>query len=397
MQRNVAHILADCQIGAAGRREQENDQSMSTMTKTTSTSDTGSPGDQLPADHALRDERTLNSPFMRACRGRRGAPTPVWFMRQAGRSLPEYRAIRRGTAMLESCLNPEMATEITLQPVRRHHVDAAILFSDIMVPLKLAGMDVRIEPGTGPVIDDPIRTPADVAELPDVGSADMSAIIETVRLLTAELNGTPLIGFCGGPYTVASYLVEGRPSASHSGIRAMMHTDLDSFTRLIDWVARLNEIFLTAQVLAGASAVQVFDSWVGELTEQEYRSWVMPTASRMLDAMRGFGTPRIHFGVRTAHLLPAMVEAGANVIGVGSDITLSAASQNVGASVPVQGNLDPGMLSAPMECIEQAVAEVLAQGQVAAGHIFNLGHGVPKQTDPGVLTHIVDLIHEAGV
>lgn len=348
----------------------------------------------LPDSHPLHSTRIAHSPMLQACRGVTPERTPVWFMRQAGRSLPEYREIRAGTRMLDSCLTPDLAAEITLQPVRRYGVDAAILFSDIMVPLRLAGLGVEINPGIGPVVAEPIRRIADVEALPDLDDLDVTVMAHTVSLVLAELGDqTPLIGFCGAPYTVASYLVEGAPSPDHARTRAMMRAQPEAFARLLDWVARLDIAFLRAQILAGASIVQVFDSWVGELSVDDYRRHVMPASARVLEAMADLEVPRIHFGARTGHLLEALREAGADVVGVGVDISLAEASRRLGHRTPVQGNLDPAWLDRPWPELRDAVDSVLRAGALAPGHVFNLGHGVPKDADPAVLARIVDHVH----
>ena len=341
--------------------------------------------------------------LLRALDGERPDRTPVWFMRQAGRSLPEYRALRRreGVPMLDICLRPEQAAEITLQPVRRHGVDAAILFSDIMVPLRLAGVGVRIEPGVGvdivpgvgPVLDRPVRTEADVDALPALTDEALEPIREAVRLAVAELGATPLIGFAGAPYTVASYLVEGGPSRGHERTRALMHERPEVFARLLDRVAELDIAFLRAQVLAGASAVQLFDSWVGELAEDDYLAHVQPASGRVLRAIGRLGVPRIHFGTGTAALLRAMRDAGADVMGVARDLTLSRADELLVGATPLQGNLDPALLSGPLADLDAALARILEEGRRAPAHIVNLAHGVPKDADPQVLARIVDAVH----
>ncbi|GFJ88758.1 uroporphyrinogen decarboxylase [Phytohabitans rumicis] len=315
-------------------------------------------------------------------------------MRQAGRSLPEYRKVRAGIPMLESCRRPDLVAEITLQPVRRHGVDAAILFSDIVVPVAAAGVDLDIVPGTGPVVADPIRTPEDLDRLRAITAADVSYVDEAVRLLVAELGGTPLIGFAGAPFTLASYLVEGGPSRTHAKTKTMMYGQPELWHALCARLAEITLEFLRVQVAAGVSAVQLFDSWAGALSEADYRRYVLPHSTYVLNGLAGT-VPRIHFGVGTAQLLGAMGEAGADVVGVDWRTPLDAAVPLIGPGRSVQGNLDPCALFAPWPVVEAEVRRVLAEGRAASGHIFNLGHGVLPETDPDVLGRVVDLIHEA--
>lgn len=347
----------------------------------------------LPSDHPLVDGRTTDAPLVRAMRGDRPDTAPVWFMRQAGRSLPEYRELRKGVAMLDSCLRPEMASEITLQPVRRHGVDGAVLFSDIVVPLKLAGIDVDIVPGTGPVVAHPIRTAADVAALPSQDPAALEPVAQAARLTVAELGSTPLIGFAGAPFTLASYLVEGGPSREHLRTKALMHADPDTWNALAAWVADITGAFLRAQIDAGASAVQLFDSWAGGLPLADYLAFVQPHSARVLASVAGLSVPRVHFGVGTSELLVAMYEAGADVIGVDHRLPLDEASRRLGGGVPLQGNIDPALLFAGDEALFRHADAVLAAGRAAPAHVVNLGHGVPPETDPTVLTRLVEHLH----
>lgn len=332
------------------------------------------------------------STFLEALSGTRPDRLPVWFMRQAGRSLPEYRATREGIGMLESCLTPDVAAEITLQPVRRHKVDAAIFFSDIMTPLKLAGVDVEIRSGVGPVIENPVRTSADVDALVSAEMTDATPITEAIRLITAELGETPLIGFAGAPFTLAAYLVEGRGSRDHLAARAMMHADPDAWARLLDWCARISGQFLRTQVDAGARAVQLFDSWAGSLGETDYRALVAPHSATALAMVEGL-VPRIHFGVHTGHLLPAMAECGVEAMGVDYRTPLDQAAALL-PGIPLQGNIDPAMLEAGWPQLEAHARDVVRRGRAAPAHVVNLGHGVPPTTDPEVLTDLVALIHE---
>ncbi|HEU0256884.1 MAG TPA: uroporphyrinogen decarboxylase [Microbacteriaceae bacterium] len=358
----------------------------------------------LPAGHPLAAGVTTAAPLVRAYRGDRPGRTPVWFMRQAGRSLPEYRALRRGVAMFDACLDPAMACEITLQPVRRYGVDAAVFFSDIMVPLRLAGVPVEIVPGTGPVVEAPVRTADDVAALVDhrltaEPSGPLAPIIEAVRLTVAELRGTPLVGFAGAPFTLAAYLVEGGPSRDHLAARTMMHADPASWARLMAWCADVTGMFLQVQLAAGASAGQLFDSWAGSLSRADYVASVAPASARALASARlrepgGTVVPLVHFGVGTGHLLADMLRAGGDVAGVDYRTPLDEAAQALGPEVPLQGNIDPAMLAAPWPVLEAHVRDVLRRGGAARSHVVNLGHGVPPATDPDVLSRIVDLVHE---
>lgn len=336
------------------------------------------------------------SPLVRALRGERPQRLPVWFMRQAGRSLPEYRAARAGTAMLDACLTPALAAEITCQPVRRHGVDAAVFFSDIVVPVRLAGVGVQIVPGVGPVLDEPIRTARQVNALPDIDPQALEPVREAARLAVAELGDTPLVGFAGAPFTVASYLVEGRPSRELPTMRALLREDRPTWDALLGWVARTSTAFLRAQVEAGAAAVQLFDSWVGALGEADYRAAVLPHSAAVLHAVGALGVPRIHFGTRTRHLLAALHEAGADAVGVDPQTPLDEAVCALGGGVPVQGNIDPELLGAPWPVLERHVRDVVRRGALAPGHVVNLGHGVPPDTDPDVLTRIVGLVHSLG-
>ena len=378
--------------------------------------------------------------LLEALAGRRPARTPVWFMRQAGRSLPEYRALRAraGVPMLDACLDPALAAQVTLQPVRRHGVDAAVFFSDIMVPLRLAGLAVRIEPGLGPVLDEPVRTPADVARLTarrygegEAGGAGARAVEAGVRAACAELgtptapggganlgerplaglaasrgsaSWTPLIGFGGAPFTLAAYLVEGRASRDHLAARTLMHADPGAWDALMTWCARLTGDFIAAQVRAGASAAQLFDSWAGSLSPADYRARVAPYSALALSIARravspttGAPAPLIHFGTGTARLLADMRAAGADAVGVDDRTDLAEAIAVLDGAgpepCPVQGNLDPALLAAPWEVLAPAVDACLEAGRAAPAHVVNLGHGVPPTTDPDVLTRLVARVH----
>jgi uroporphyrinogen decarboxylase len=335
------------------------------------------------------------SPFLRACRRLPVPHTPVWFMRQAGRSLPEYLRVRGGVPMLEACARPDMVIEITLQPLRRYAVDAAIFFSDIVVPLKAIGVDLDIKPGVGPVIADPVRDAEAVARLRRLTPDDVPYVTEAVRGLVGELGGTPLIGFAGGPFTLASYLIEGGPSKNHDHTKAMMYGEPELWDRLMERLADITIASMKVQVEAGASAVQLFDSWVGAIGPQDYRASVLPHTRRIFEALEPLDVPRIHFGVGTGELLGLMGEAGADVVGVDWRVPLDEAVHRVKPGKALQGNLDPALLFAPWEVIEARARDVLARGRTAEGHIFNLGHGVLPATDPDVLARLADLVHEA--
>ena len=422
-----------------------------------------------------------NSPqpaLLAALNGQRPARTPVWFMRQAGRSLPEYRQLRAqvNLPMLEACLNPQVVAQATLQPVRRHGVDAAIFFSDIMVPLRLAGVDVEIKPQVGPVLSTPIRTRDDVERLLECGfgqgawvshdgvthqgAEGVAALREAIALILTELGTpaqapqpgapqqgapqplakaqavrptqpaapaqaqpaastpatmpqasqqaqaqptgwTPLIGFGGAPFTLAAYLVEGKPSRDHLAARSLMHADPPTWDLLMRWCAQVTGDFIALQISCGASAAQLFDSWAGSLSPTDYRERVAPYSALAIARAReaispttGKAAPLIHFATGSARLLPQMLAAGAQAVGVDDRTELDWAIDQLGGSCPMQGNLNPALLTAPWPVIEQAIVECLRAGRQAPGHVFNLGHGVPPTTDPAVLTRIVEFVHK---
>ena len=423
-----------------------------------------------------------NSPqpaLLAALNGQRPTRTPVWFMRQAGRSLPEYRQLRTqvNLPMLEACLNPQVVAQATLQPVRRHGVDAAIFFSDIMVPLRLAGVDVEIKPQVGPVLSAPIRTRDDVERLlgcgfgqgtwvshdgaAHQGAEGVAALREAIALILTELgtpaqapqpgapqplaqapqqaqaqavrptqsavpaqaqpapvaqptaaasatmpaaqaaDWTPLIGFGGAPFTLAAYLVEGKPSRDHLAARSLMHADPPTWDLLMRWCAQVTGDFMALQISCGASAAQLFDSWAGSLSPTDYRERVAPYSALAIARAReaispttGKAAPLIHFATGSARLLPQMLAAGAQAVGVDERTELDWAIDQLGGICPVQGNLNPALLTAPWPVIEQAIVECLRAGRQAPGHVFNLGHGVPPTTDPAVLTRIVEFVHK---
>jgi uroporphyrinogen decarboxylase len=358
----------------------------------------------LGPQHPVVAGRTSDAVLLRAARGEAVVHTPVWFMRQAGRSLPEYRRVREGTAMLESCFTPELVVEITDQPVRRHGVDAAIFFSDIVVPLKAIGVDLDIVPGVGPVVADPIRDAAGVATLRDLTDQDVAPVLEAVRILTGAsgpLGSTPLIGFAGAPFTLASYLIEGGPSRDHARTKSLMYSDPALWNDLADRLARIAGAFLRMQVLAGASAVQLFDSWAGALPAADYEALVLPHVRTALAAVEDLsaahGIPRILFGVGTGELLATMSQAGSEVMGVDFRVPLDQAAARVRPGAALQGNLDPAVVQASPAAVDERVDSVLAAARRSGrGHIFNLGHGVLPDTDPGVLTRIVERVHASG-
>lgn len=401
--------------------------------------------------NALPPPHSPQPALLAALNGQRPARTPVWFMRQAGRSLPEYRQLRAqvNLPMLEACLNPQVVAQATLQPVRRHGVDAAIFFSDIMVPLRLAGVDVEIKPQVGPVLSTPIRTRDDVERLlgcgfgqgtwvshngaAHQGAEGVAALREAIALILTELGTpaqapkpgalqqgvpqplaeaqvapeaqpagwTPLIGFGGAPFTLAAYLVEGKPSRDHLAARSLMHADPPTWDLLMRWCAQVTGDFIALQISCGASAAQLFDSWAGSLSPTDYRERVAPYSALAIARAReaispttGKAAPLIHFATGSARLLPQMLAAGAQAVGVDDRTELDWAIDQLGGSCPVQGNLNPALLTAPWPVIEQAIVECLRAGRQAPGHVFNLGHGVPPTTDPAVLTRIVEFVHK---
>lgn len=418
--------------------------------------------------NALPPPHSPQPALLAALNGQRPARTPVWFMRQAGRSLPEYRQLRAqaNLPMLEACLNPQVVAQATLQPVRRHGVDAAIFFSDIMVPLRLAGVDVEIKPQVGPVLSAPIRTRDDVERLlgcgfgqgtwishdgaTHQGAEGVAALREAIALILSELgtpaqapkpgapqplvkaqpvgpaqaepaaaaqptavaqpaspaqvqaaDWTPLIGFGGAPFTLAAYLVEGKPSRDHLAARSLMHADPPTWDLLMRWCAQVTGDFIALQISCGASAAQLFDSWAGSLSPTDYRERVAPYSALAIARAReaispttGKAAPLIHFATGSARLLPQMLAAGAQAVGVDDRTELDWAIDQLEGSCPVQGNLNPALLTAPWPVIEQAIVECLRAGRQAPGHVFNLGHGVPPTTDPAVLTRIVEFVHK---
>ena len=347
----------------------------------------------------MRGMSRLNrAPIIDAALGRTPSRPPVWLMRQAGRSLPEYRAAREGISMLDSCFMPELLAEITLQPVRRHDVDAAILFSDIVVPLKAAGVNVDIVPGRGPVMEKAVREKGDIGKLP-ILEADVPEVAQGIAGILDELTETQaLIGFVGAPFTLASYLIEGGPSKNHERTKALMHAEPETWHMLMRRLVPTIINFLRVQVDAGIDAMQLFDSWAGYLNERDYREFVLPYSQEILASV---DIPRIHFGVGTGELLPAMSEAGSEVMGVDYRVAMDAAAQRVNSRV-LQGNLDPALLFAGDDAVRHAVRTIRDEVERAQQrgdidtHIWNLGHGVLPTTDAEAITRAVSIIHEEG-
>lgn len=329
--------------------------------------------------------------FLQACANEVPEHTPVWFMRQAGRSLPEYRRIRGTGSILEAISQPELVIEITLQPVRRYGVDAAIFYSDIMVPLWATGFGIDIKPGVGPIVADPFRDASDLARIRELDAdSDTPFVIEAVRGLVEQLD-VPLIGFAGAPFTLASYLIEGGPSKNYAKTKALMHADPSLWEQLTMKLAGLSAASLRSQIDNGASAVQLFDSWAGSLSKAEYERYALPATKRVFDLLGPTNVPRIHFGVGTGELLSSMATTPAEVIGIDWRIPLDEARRRVGGKA-VQGNLDPAICLAPWESIEVEVDRILREGG-GSGHVFNLGHGVLPEIDPDVLSRVVERVH----
>lgn len=333
---------------------------------------------------------------MRAARREAVERTPVWFMRQAGRILPEYRAVREHHTLVEICRQPELCAEVTLQPIDRLGVDAAILFSDIMTPLLGVGIDLQIVDAVGPVIAHPVATPRDLDRLrPLEPEQDLPYVLESIRILVGRLGGTrPLIGFAGAPFTLAAYLVEGKPTRDFVRVKSMMFGAPELWHALMDRLTTITVRYLTAQAAAGADALQLFDSWVGALAPRDYASFVQPYAQRIFAAIAPLGVPCIHFGTGTATLLPLMKDDGAPIIGIDWHIALDEAWRIVGEDRGVQGNLDPAVLLAPEPYVRERVADVLRRADGRAGHIFNLGHGLHPQTPVATVQRAVEYVHE---
>ncbi|MHB1719591.1 MAG: uroporphyrinogen decarboxylase [Acidimicrobiales bacterium] len=332
---------------------------------------------------------------MRACRNEPADRVPVWFMRQAGRALPEYRSARGTGSILQTVRHAELVAELTMQPVEHYGVDAAILFSDIVVPISAIGFGVDIEPGVGPVVSSPFRSSEDLRRLrPLEPEEDTPYVTEATRILSRELasSGIPLIGFAGAPFTLASYLIEGGPSRTFARTKSLMRSEPVLWADLVDALADISAASLRSQILAGAAAVQLFDSWAGALSPADYLSGALPATKKVFDAINDLGAPRILFGVGTGELLAQMASSGAEVIGVDWRVTLDAARKRVGPNRALQGNLDPAICLAPWDVVAHDAADALGRGG-GVGHIFNLGHGVLPETDPATLERLVDLVH----
>jgi uroporphyrinogen decarboxylase len=339
---------------------------------------------------------TSTSAFLAAANNQVGAHTPVWFMRQAGRSLPEYRALRGEGSILDAIKQPDLATEITLQPVRRYGVDAAVLFSDIVVPAHAIGFGIDVAPGTGPVVAEPLRSAADLARLRPLEPGDIGYVAATVERVRAELGpGVPVLAFAGAPFTVASYLVEGGPSRTYEHTKALLHTDEALWHEVMGRLADMAVAFVDVQLASGAQAFQLFDSWAGTLSRSDYERYVLPHSGRVFAelAARHPDAPGIHFGIGCDHLLESMWTAGPRVIGLDWRTPITAARARLGPDTVVQGNLDPTLVLAGAEVALAGARAVLADNAGHPGHVFNLGHGVHPATDPGVLAAIVDLVH----
>jgi uroporphyrinogen decarboxylase len=335
-------------------------------------------------------------PLLAAAAGRPTRHTPVWFMRQAGRSLPEYRAARGEGSILDAIKRPEVAAEITLQPVRRYGVDAAVLYSDIVVPVHAVGFGIDVAPGTGPVAAEPLRTRRDLERLRVLEPSDVTYVTDTVDLLVADLDrDIPVLAFAGAPFTVASYLIEGRPSRTYAHTKALLHTDEALWHDVMTALANLAIEFIDLQVSHGAGAFQLFDSWAGALSRIDYERYVLPHSRRVFGELqhRHPDAPGIHFGIGCDHLLEAMWAAGPQVIGLDWRTPISSARCRLGADVAVQGNLDPALVLAGAEVALSRTADVLRDNAGHPAHVFNLGHGVPPDADPEVLAAIVDLVH----
>ncbi|MBA2565018.1 MAG: uroporphyrinogen decarboxylase [Gemmatimonadetes bacterium] len=336
--------------------------------------------------------------FLAACRGEAVDRTPVWLMRQAGRYLPEYRAIRARHSLLDICGDPELATEVTLQPLRLFELDAAIVFADILLPLVPMGARLEFAAGEGPLIHNPVRSPADVPRLLEVDPRrDLAHVLRTVERVAARLEGLPLIGFAGAPFTLASYLVEGGPSRHHARTKTFLLRHPAAWHDLMARLAAVTGAYLRAQVEAGASAVQMFDSWVGALSPTDYERHVLPYSRLAIEEARASGAPVLHFGTNTAGFLELMHSAGADVLGIDWRVRLDDAWTRLGPDARLQGNLDPVALLGPVEEAEARAHAVLEQAGGRRGHVFNLGHGILPETPPENVRAVVDAVHAVGL
>ncbi len=334
--------------------------------------------------------------FLLACWKQPTDCTPVWFMRQAGRYLPEYRRLRERYSILEICKHPELAAEITLMPLRRFPLDAAIIFADLMTPLEAMGVKFELREGVGPIIETPVRYTCDVDRLFEPEAEEIApGTLQAIRIAKRELNGKPLIGFAGAPFTLASYLIEGKGTRDFAATKQFMFSETRAWHRLMEKLTNVAVKFLKSQVAAGADAIQIFDSWVGCLSPEDYREFALPHVKRLFSETEKLGVPRIHFGTNTATLLPLMKEAGGEVIGIDWRIPIDEAWQKLNFEVAIQGNLDPATLLGPFEFVRERALDILKRTSGRAGHIFNLGHGILPQTDPDNVARLVELVHFA--
>jgi len=337
----------------------------------------------------------IDNRFLRACRSEPVDATPVWFMRQAGRYMPEYRAIRKKYSLLEICYQPELAAEVTLQPVRALGVDAAILFADILLPAIPLGIGLEFAKGEGPILQNPVRTMEDVRALKPVDAeTDLGYVMEAIRILRGTLGGVPLIGFCGAPFTVASYIIEGGSSREFLKTKTMMYSAPEVFHALMEKLSVVLSNYLVAQIRAGAQVVQVFDSWVGALSPADYETFVLPYSQKVLQTAEALNVPVIHFGTNTTTLLPLMKRAGGSVLGLDWRLPLDDGWKIIGHDRAVQGNLDPALLFAPLSEIKARVHDILRRADGRPGHIFNLGHGILQHTPVDNVKAVVDIVHE---
>ena len=337
----------------------------------------------------------IDQRFLRACGREPVDVTPVWFMRQAGRYMAEYRAIREKYSLIEICQHPEIAAEVTLQPVRALGVDAAILFADILLPVIPLGLGLEFAKGEGPVISSPVRTLADVRAMrPFDVKSDLGYVMEAIRILRGQLGNVPLIGFCGAPFTVASYVIEGGSSREFLKTKTMMYSTPAAFHALMEKLSSILSAYLVAQIRAGAQAVQVFDSWVGALSPRDYETFVLPYSQKVINAAEALNVPVIHFGTNTTTLLPLMKRAGGSVLGLDWRLPLDEGWKIIGHDRAVQGNLDPAVLFAPLPEIKARVHDILRRAEGRPGHIFNLGHGILPSTPVDHVKAVVDMVHE---
>ena len=333
--------------------------------------------------------------FLRACRRESVDRVPLWLMRQAGRYMPEYRALRKDRSILELCRTPELAAEVTLQPINRFDLDAAIIFADILLPLEGLGIGFHFAEGEGPIIEKPVRSPADVDALRSFDPTDdLGYVLEAIRIVRGELEGrVPLIGFAAAPFTLASYMIEGGSSRNYLLMKSFMYQQPEAWDRLMRHVAGMTRDYLAAQIEAGAQAIQIFDSWVGALSPEDYRTYVLPHSARVLEGLAEYDVPRIHFGTNTATLLELMKEANSEVLGVDWRLPMKKAREIIGPDFAVQGNLDPVLLMAPRDVLVQRVQGVLEEADAGNGYIFNLGHGVLPPTPMDSVDAVIETVH----